>query len=107
MSQRCSLRLKCPHCRGKATVRSSREMSALTTEHTLQCQNVECAHTWVAHTSAVRTIAPSMRPDPGVYIQRSARGPAAQQEAAAAAKRQDTLDLEETRPPRAMAIDTG
>lgn len=113
--RRCALRLKCPHCKSKAIIRTSREMSLLTTEHTVQCTNVECAHTWVSHTSAVRTIAPSMCPDPAVYIQRSPRGPAAQQAAEAAQKNQITLALEETFNPRAMtegnpsgmAFDTG
>ncbi|MFY9327826.1 MAG: ogr/Delta-like zinc finger family protein [Georgfuchsia sp.] len=103
----CSMRLKCPHCKAKAVIRTSREMSSLTVEHTIQCQNVECAHTWVAHTSAVRTIAPSMCPDPTVYIQRSPRSPAAQQAAAAAERNQCTLALEETHHPRAaMALDS-
>jgi len=95
------MRIRCPHCQSPAKIRTSRPMSKLTVEHSLQCQNLDCAHTWVAHTSAVRTIAPSMCPDPTVYIQRSARS------AKAATTSQLGLAIEDTQHPRAMAIQDG
>lgn len=70
------MRIKCPHCRAPATIRTSRPMSETVQEHQLQCSNLECAHTWVAQTGAVRTIAPSMTPNPKVHIPLSPRSPA-------------------------------
>lgn len=98
------MRIKCPHCGSAARIRTSRPMSSLTIEHSLQCQNIDCAHTWVAHTSAVRTIAPSMTPNPRVFIPLSPRSHAKQD----AQTNQITLALDEPPHPRAMAIhDTG
>lgn len=54
-------------------------MSETSREASLQCTNVECAHTWVALISAVRTIAPSMTPNPRVHIPLSSRSPTAYQ----------------------------
>ncbi|UCV02326.1 ogr/Delta-like zinc finger family protein [Dechloromonas denitrificans] len=71
------MRLKCPHCGSDATIRSSRTFSEITREASVQCNNIECAHTWVAQISAVRTIAPSMTPNPKVYIPVSPRSPVA------------------------------
>lgn len=71
------MRLKCPHCKSDATIRSSKAFSEITREASVQCTNVECAHTWVAQISAVRTIAPSMQPNPKVYIPLSKASPAA------------------------------
>lgn len=98
------MRIKCPHCGSTARIRTSRQMSNLTVEQSLQCQNIDCAHTWVAHTSAVRTIAPSMTPNPRVFIPFSPRSPAAND----AQNKQMAMALDEPPHPRAMAIpDTG
>jgi hypothetical protein len=70
------MRMRCPHCLSRARIRTSRAISDKSREHALQCENVECAHTWVAVTEAVRTIAPSMIPNPKVYIPLSPRSPA-------------------------------
>lgn len=70
------MRTVCPHCRAPARIRSSKPVSEISRELKLQCQNVECAHTWVAVVEAVRTIAPSMTPNPKVYIPLSPRSPA-------------------------------
>lgn len=67
------MRLKCPHCTAPAKIRTSRDMSEISRESHLQCTNVECAHTWVVLSSAVRTIAPSMMPNPRVFIPQSQR----------------------------------
>lgn len=71
------MRLKCPHCKYDATIRTSKAYSEITREASVQCTNVECAHTWVVQVSAVRTIAPSMTPNPKVYIPLSKNSPAA------------------------------
>lgn len=77
------MRLTCPHCQGDAVIRTSRAISEITREASVQCENVECAHTWVAMISAVRTIAPSMRPNPRVYIPLSQRAPMTEEQASA------------------------
>lgn len=83
------MRLNCPHCGTEATIRTSKAISEITREASVQCANVECAHTWVAQISAVRTIAPSMTPNPRVFIPLSPRSPAA----AAPADKQLALDM--------------
>jgi hypothetical protein len=104
--RRCSMRIKCPHCKHDARIRTSRPLSDITVEHTLQCQNVNCAHTWVALTSAVRTIAPSMCPNPAVYLQRATRGPSASKAANDAASSQQRLALDDTDNPRAAVMNS-
>lgn len=69
--------VRCPHCKQPATIRTSRELAATVRELQMQCQNLECAHTWVAYIEAIRTIAPSMTPDPQVYLPLSPRSMAA------------------------------
>lgn len=71
------MRLKCPHCGHLATIRSSKELGKTVREASVQCGNIECAHTWIARVVAERTIAPSMTPNPKVYIPLSPRSPAA------------------------------
>ncbi len=77
------MRLTCPHCEGEATIRTSKALSEITREATVQCNDPFCAHTWIAMISAVRTIAPSMNPNPKVFIPLSPRSPAAAQAATA------------------------
>ncbi|MHB1430075.1 MAG: Ogr/Delta-like zinc finger protein [Rhodocyclaceae bacterium] len=67
------MRLKCPHCGGTAHIRTSRDLSEITRELSIQCLNVECSHSWVAIIEAVRTIAPSMTPNPAIHIPLSPR----------------------------------
>lgn len=63
------MRIKCPHCGGKSSIRSSLRVSEITTEHSCICNNhVECGHTWVAVFSAIRTIHPSRMPNSKVHI---------------------------------------
>mgnify|MGYP001481516743 CR=1 FL=1 len=91
--------ITCPHCDSRATIRTSRSVSEITREVYLQCENIECAHTWKAYLSAAVTIAPSMTPKPGVFIPLSPRSPAAQTPQDA----QGCLTLDEPAHPRAMA----
>ena len=70
------MRLYCPHCNGIATIRSSKELGATVREASVQCNDIECAHTWITRIVADRTIAPSMKPKPGVFIPLSRNSPA-------------------------------
>ena len=74
-------RITCPHCAADSTVRYSRALSETVREAKVQCNNPDCAHTWIAQLAAIRTIAPSMTPNPKVFIPLSPRSPAAQQPA--------------------------
>ena len=62
------MKLTCPHCAARMHIRTSRPVSLLSRELYLQCPNVECAYTCAAILSAVRTIAPSMKPNPQAYL---------------------------------------
>jgi len=84
MSEFNQWRILCPHCGSTSTVRSSKQMCDTVREATATCDNPECMHSWVAQLVAVRTIAPSINPKPGVFIPLSQRSPAAAQQAASA-----------------------
>lgn len=71
------MRLTCPHCETEATIRDSWELSPTVREAKVLCNNPDCAHSWIHRFIAERTIAPSMRPNPLVYIPLSPRSPAA------------------------------
>lgn len=90
-------RITCPHCDSDSTVRYSRPLSETVREAKVQCNNPDCAHTWIAQLAAIRTIAPSMTPNPKVYIPLSPRSPAAQQPAA------NQLELGMEHPPPRLA----
>lgn len=68
MAARGEIALPCPHCEQRSVIRSSRSLSLLSREMYYQCTNVECGHTWVALISIIRTIVPSQRANPKVYI---------------------------------------
>lgn len=89
--------VRCPHCLSESTVRSSKQMCDTVREATITCNNPGCMHSWVAQLVAVRTIAPSMNPKPGVLIPLSPRSPAAQ------APVSDQLELSMEHPPPRMA----
>lgn len=59
---------RCPHCRTRATARTSREMSPTFREVTYQCNNVECGHTYVVNMEFARTLSPSAMPDPTLQL---------------------------------------
>ncbi|WP_080404940.1 ogr/Delta-like zinc finger family protein [Burkholderia ubonensis] len=63
---------RCPHCRMRATARSSREMSITFREITYQCNNLECGHTYVVNMEFARTLSPSATPDPSLNLPISA-----------------------------------
>lgn len=58
----------CPHCKGKATIRTSRSINPLLRELHYQCHDVECGHTFSAWLEVYETISPSAKPDPLVHI---------------------------------------
>ncbi|MDY7792183.1 ogr/Delta-like zinc finger family protein [Burkholderia ubonensis] len=62
------MKLKCHHCGSRAVIRTSRTLSALVREAYCQCTNVECATTYKIHVATVHTIAPSLNPNPRVYV---------------------------------------
>ena len=67
------MKINCPHCSSVALIRTSRPVSRFTRELYCQCSNLNCAHTFVALTEVVRTLAPSNTPDPEVALQLAAR----------------------------------
>lgn len=98
MSEFNQWRVVCPHCGQPSTVRSSKQMCETVREATVTCNNPDCMHSWVAQLVAVRTIAPSMNPNPKVYIPLSSRSPASAQQAADA-----QMELGMTHPPPRVA----
>lgn len=62
------MKLTCPHCSHKSKIRTSREVTSTTREFYVQCENVQCGHTWKAVMSAVNTLVPSACPNPRVYL---------------------------------------
>lgn len=62
------MKIKCAHCGTRMHIRTSRELGLLSSEAYVQCPNVECGYTGVYITSAARTIAPSMNPNPKAFV---------------------------------------
>jgi predicted RNA-binding Zn-ribbon protein involved in translation (DUF1610 family) len=58
----------CPHCRERATARSSREMSRTFREVTFQCGNTACGHTYIVNMEFARTLSPSAMPDQSLNL---------------------------------------
>ncbi len=65
--------IRCPHCDTGARIRSSRQITRTYREIYLQCDNMECGHTFVADLTIVRTIAPSATPRADVNLQLAPR----------------------------------
>lgn len=59
---------RCPHCRAGADVRTSRSISPTFRQTEYSCSDARCGHTFMVFAQAVRTLSPSGRPDPGVYL---------------------------------------
>ena len=59
---------RCPHCKTRALARTSKEISPILRELYYVCPDPECGHTFVVHAEAVRTLSPSAKPDPLVYL---------------------------------------
>lgn len=58
----------CPHCKTRMVTRTSRPLSLLSGEEYLQCPNVHCAYTCHVLSSITHTIAPSINPNPLVFV---------------------------------------
>lgn len=84
------LSMACPHCRHRATARTSSELSELYREITFTCRNHDCGHVFVCGLEVVRTLSPSAVPNPAIAIPLS---PHIRQRELAA---QLTFDLEPT-----------
>ncbi|WP_429391772.1 ogr/Delta-like zinc finger family protein [Robbsia andropogonis] len=54
---------RCPHCRTRATARTSRDLSMTMREVIFQCNNAECGHTYVVTMEFARTLSPSAMPN--------------------------------------------
>ena len=63
-----SMFCRCPHCRARSTIRHSFEVTPILRELLYQCDDAECGHTFVVHAAAIRTLSPSAKPDPLVYL---------------------------------------
>lgn len=59
---------RCPHCRAKAKIRTSRELSNTLREVFYQCADLECGFCFAVHAEAVRSLSPSAKPDPAVQL---------------------------------------
>lgn len=62
------MRLRCPHCHTLSTVRTSETLSDTVTWMYLQCNDINCGHTWRVDAAASVTISPSARPNPRVNL---------------------------------------
>jgi ssDNA-binding Zn-finger/Zn-ribbon topoisomerase 1 len=67
------MKLECPHCGSTGKIRTSRNVTNITREAYVQCENVNCFHSWVEIFSVIRTLQPSLTPNPLVYIPMSAK----------------------------------
>lgn len=61
-------KFECPHCGERCNIRTSRPQSRITRELHFQCRDIECGHTFVCHLEAVRTISPSAKPNPDIFL---------------------------------------
>jgi hypothetical protein len=62
------MRMRCPHCKSSASIRTSTEITVLLREMSLICSNPACGHTFIAATEINRTLSPSAIPDPNVRL---------------------------------------
>lgn len=67
--------IACPHCHGRAIARTSEALTDLVRELRYQCQNAECDHSFVVSMAIIRTVRPSLRPNPNVYLPMSPQRP--------------------------------
>lgn len=60
--------MNCPHCKKRAQVRTSLEITPTMREVYFLCNNLACGHSWVGTLEAVRTISPSGLPNPLINL---------------------------------------
>ena len=59
---------ECPHCEARSIVTSSHRETALSRELRYRCTDENCGHTFVAQLVIIRTVVPSIRPNPQVSL---------------------------------------
>ena len=62
------MRLRCPHCGKFGNIRTSVQMTECISNQYVQCENLECGHTWRATTTAELTLSPSSIPNSRVNL---------------------------------------
>lgn len=55
------MRIYCPRCEAKATIRTSKELSATMRQLYCTCNDPECGHTFVMDLTFSHTLSPSAR----------------------------------------------
>lgn len=63
-----SMKIRCPHCRAVAAVRSSKDLTPVFRELRLQCTDIDCGGTYVASLTIDRMIVASQKPNPRVKL---------------------------------------
>lgn len=94
----------CPHCGGQATIRRSEQITVTVRDLTALCDNDDCGHRFAAQLVAVRTIQPSLRPNPLIALPIAAQ-PIAMPRPTAPANDDERVPANDDRP--AAAIDAG
>lgn len=64
---------KCPHCGAACKAVRTLQVTPTYREVTFLCSNDDCGYRFVAAITPVRTLQPSMHPDPEVHIPQSVR----------------------------------
>lgn len=63
-----TMKLRCPHCRAVAAVRTSKELTPVFRELRLQCTDLDCGATYVASVTIDRMIVSSQKPNPRIRL---------------------------------------
>lgn len=63
-----ALHCLCPHCKTPASIRGSREITPLVRRASYECRNPACGHSFVVHVAVTRTLSPSAKPNPAIYL---------------------------------------
>lgn len=62
------MRMRCPHCKAAAHVRTSTQVTDLTRKGIFVCSNYECGHTFSVISTVEHTISPSATPDSSIAL---------------------------------------
>lgn len=58
----------CPHCASRCGTVKTRQITETYREVTYCCSNTACGHVFVAEVNAVRTLSPSLIPNPEITL---------------------------------------
>lgn len=61
---------QCPHCQSTAVIRTTKKLHNLLKRSYIQCSNVHCGWTGVAHIEIVGECSPSATPNPQIQLQK-------------------------------------